>query len=175
MRYSRDPAEEPTWKFFRQLRFLEKGDEGPLREDGTSSNDAPELTVKYEPHNSSFEERNTENSMDILLKATEQHAQNSMLENKTNIIPTMLRAQPTVQREEAVPVKRPRETPLPTVSSPPLLTINSAQDDFAHFGQYVAVILRKMAGEGNRLEALKLQKKISDLIFESQFDMCQEK
>ncbi|CAJ0578157.1 unnamed protein product, partial [Mesorhabditis spiculigera] len=69
----------------------------------------------------------------------------------------------------------PRETPLPTVSSPPLLTINSAQDDFAHFGQYVAVILRKMAGEGNRLEALKLQKKISDLIFESQFDMCQEK
>ncbi|CAJ0944367.1 unnamed protein product, partial [Mesorhabditis belari] len=179
-KYSRDPAEEPTWKFFRLLRFLEKGkEEGPLREDGASSNEAPDgsqmqIVSKFEaPSSSSWNEE--ANSIDFLLKAAEV-VQRPPTEKFMNQPPPIHPVVPTTMPRDTSPPPKRARTSIMMGSGPstslqntvPLQTTQLAQDDFGHFGQFIGVTLRRIAAEGFRVEALRLQKKISDLIFDTQ-------
>ncbi|CAJ0595783.1 unnamed protein product [Cylicocyclus nassatus] len=195
-KYTDDPLKEPTWKFYRMLSFLD--DKGSKR----LSNDHPIFDiaalqrdhgldlVKNELHHIQYNDSNQSaaSSEEQMLSLFAQSYSNtekpqtqldsppspalppvSNAESGTtdNIVSKSNAAYPQSMDDEEEPR---RKRPYHRRHN---ITNQQQQDEFELFGAIVAAQLRRVSDEYSRAASLRLQKKLNDVIFESQMELLE--
>ncbi|XGW24498.1 hypothetical protein V3C99_006149 [Haemonchus contortus] len=197
-KYTDDPLKEPTWKFYRMLSFLDDkeskrlSNDHPIFDIAALQRDHGLDLVKSELHHIQYDGSNQSaaSSEEQMLSLFAQVGSYSTAEKP----PTQLDSPPSpalppvssadttaadnigtksnaayahsMDEEEEPRRKRAYHRRHPLTSQP-------QQDEFELFGAIVAAQLRRVSDEFSRAASLRLQKKLNDVIFESQMELLE--
>lgn len=198
-KYTDDPLKEPTWKFYRMLSFLDDkeskrlSNDHPIFDIAALQRDHGLDLVKNELHHIQYDGSNqsaasSEEQMLSLFaqsySAAEDKPTPQLDSPPSPALPPVSSAEATgtdgmgaksngtythsMDEEEEPRRKRAYHRRHP-------LAAPSQQDEFELFGAIVAAQLRRVSDEFSRAASLRLQKKLNDVIFESQMELLEHR
>lgn len=195
-KYTDDPLKEPTWKFYRMLSFLDDkeskrlSNDHPIFDIAALQRDHGLDLVKNELHHIQYDGSNqsTASSEEQMLSlfaqsySTTEKPPTQLDSPSSPTLPPVSSADNAVadnivtknnaayshsmDEEEEPRRKRPYHR-RHTITSQP------QQDEFELFGAIIAAQLRRVSDEFSRAASLRLQKKLNDVIFESQMELLE--
>ncbi|CAI5437660.1 unnamed protein product [Caenorhabditis angaria] len=188
-KYNEDPTKEPTWKFYRMLTFLDDKEAKRMANvldqvESSSYHDPMNLhsmhTMKSEDmtqqHNYDYSNHSTSSSEEQMLQM--------FVQNPSPPSPPLPMAVSSIPCSTETICAKPPYTPQSQNSQDsddepkrkrPYNRRPTSSDEFDIFGAYIAAQLKRVTEDHSRSAALRLQKKLSDVIYEDQIHLMENR